>query len=387
MEANTRTKLSVLMLDGESNIALEVARCLARVPYVKLHVLSEDPWAPMRLSRHRHTFQTKHVGKNDAERLASIRQAVKRTGADVILPVMEPAVRFVAAHRQALSEITAVPPTPPPEVFDIVTNKRDISDFMVKHSIPGQPTVLPITSNGSFESNLKRLPFPALLKPVKAQGGEGIRYFDNPDLLKSALTKNRHSFSQYILQSFIPGRDIDCSVLCQEGKILAYTIQQGFMSRTEKFAPAAGVEFVENQQVLSAASELISKAKWGGVAHLDFRYDSRDNQPKLIDFNGRFWGSLVGSLVAGVNFPYLACLAALNIPFPLPKYHLRRFMASSFAVKQFLQKISGRNSYAVPLRETGLPYDLADPLSEAVKRFRNHKHRLGLKKNRPLNSV
>ena len=45
MAAITRKKLSVLMLDGESNIALEVARCLAKVSHIKLHVLSEDSWA------------------------------------------------------------------------------------------------------------------------------------------------------------------------------------------------------------------------------------------------------------------------------------------------------------------------------------------------------
>ena len=44
---------------------------------------------------------------------------------------------------------------------------------------------------------------------------------------------------------------------------------------------------------------------WVGVAMVEFRVDSRDNVPKLMEVNPRFWGSLQLSILSGVDFPYL----------------------------------------------------------------------------------
>ena len=38
---------------------------------------------------------------------------------------------------------------------------------------------------------------------------------------------------------------------------------------------------------------------------VEFKVDPRDNQPKLMEVNPRWWGSLQLSILSGVNFPYL----------------------------------------------------------------------------------
>jgi predicted ATP-grasp superfamily ATP-dependent carboligase len=38
---------------------------------------------------------------------------------------------------------------------------------------------------------------------------------------------------------------------------------------------------------------------------VEFRVDERDGVPKLMEVNGRFWGSLPLAIAAGVDFPYL----------------------------------------------------------------------------------
>ena len=38
---------------------------------------------------------------------------------------------------------------------------------------------------------------------------------------------------------------------------------------------------------------------------VEFKTDPRDNQPKLMEVNPRWWGSLQLSILSGVDFPYL----------------------------------------------------------------------------------
>ena len=36
---------------------------------------------------------------------------------------------------------------------------------------------------------------------------------------------------------------------------------------------------------------------------VEFKHDERDGVPKLMEINGRFWGSLQLAIDAGVDFP------------------------------------------------------------------------------------
>lgn len=360
--------LSVLIPDGESNFALFVARCLAQIPNLRLHILSSDPWAPLRFSRYRITYScNRQIRDKDERYLDSIRQSVKQTGAQILLPVDEPTVRFMAARPEAVTELAAVTPLPSLETFDTVSNKWRLVNFMQANGLPSPPTVL-YTADENFEQNLQELSFPVLAKPTRGCGGEGIQRYDNPATLRHFLERVvGQSSLQYIVQSFIPGYDVDCSVLCRDGEILAYTIQRGFLSRSKHFAAAAGIDFITDDQVFDLVSKLVAALRWSGVAHLDLRYDNRDKQVKVVDFNARYWVSLIGSLIVGVNFPYLACLAGLDISFPCPTYRLGRYVAPSSALKQWGLGLWRQHRPAFTFSETGLAYILADPLAEIVK--------------------
>jgi predicted ATP-grasp superfamily ATP-dependent carboligase len=359
--------LSVLIVDGESDFALFVARCLAQVPDLELHVLSSQAWVPLRFSRHRRTYRYRARGNSDEQRLDVIRQAVEQTGADIILPVDESAVHFVSAHRQSVVEMAALPPIPEPEAFETVVNKWSLAQFLRENGIPGPATIL-YTADDEFKRNLRDLQFPVLIKPARARGGEGIQRFDTPSGLMGVLSDIVATSSyQYIVQSFVRGYNVDCSALCDDGRILAHTIQRGFVAGSQSFAASAGIDFIRHDQVLDVIGKLISAVKFSGIVHVDLRYDRQEQQAKIIDVNARYWGSLIGSLVVGVNFPHLACLAALGVDFPSPDYQLGRYVASGAAVKQGLRKLLGRSELEFTFEQTSLPYALGDPIAEVVK--------------------
>jgi predicted ATP-grasp superfamily ATP-dependent carboligase len=53
------------------------------------------------------------------------------------------------------------------------------------------------------------------------------------------------------------------------------------------------------------SEKLLEALNWYGIAEVEFRLDSRDNVPKLLEINPRFWGSLSVAIKSGVDFPYL----------------------------------------------------------------------------------
>jgi predicted ATP-grasp superfamily ATP-dependent carboligase len=300
-----------------------------------------------------------------------VTEVAQRFSIDVILPVGEDGVLFAATERGALSQLASLPPLPDLRSFEIARNKWLLNQFACRHGLPAPESVL-VAFNSDFYQRISGLEYPVLLKPTSLTDGQGIRRFDTPSELRRFLEDQDKALyeDKYLVQTYVPGSDLGLSVLCRDGEILAYTIQRGIISASERFGPLMAMEFIRQDDVVEIGQRLLSALRWNGVAHIDFRHDSRDGQLKIIEVNARYWGSLLGSLVAGVNFPYLACLAAQGVSFPMPTYQFSHFAYTTTAIKEGLLWCLGRNNLeGFSFRETGLRFFLTDPLPEVVKRL------------------
>jgi len=74
--------------------------------------------------------------------------------------------------------------------------------------------------------------------------------------------------------------------------------------------PSTLRESIRHPELQQSAERLLSCLGWVGVAMVEFKEDPRDGQPKRLEINPRFWGSLHHAILCGVDFPYLLyCLA------------------------------------------------------------------------------
>lgn len=362
---------SVLIPDGESLFTLFVIHSFIGIPNVKLHVLSHHPWSPARFSRHCHKFMYRQVGADYQERLEAIEQIVRENGVEVLLPVEPDWIEFASVLQSELSLLFAVVPVPEPETLRIVNNKWLLAEFMQGHQLPGPPTILG-TLDEDFEKKLQDMQFPILIKPVTAWGGEGIRRFETIEQLQAFLEEYGYERfrNRYIVQSLLDGYVIGLNVLSQEGKVLAYTIQQGIVTSHQEWASDPAIRFVKRDEVLKAAQRLLTELNWSGFGNIDMFYDTSDDQIKILEFNARFWSSLRGSYLAGVSFPYLACLAGLDIPFPIPEYQSISYMHPKTAIKEVIKKFLGKSRQDFVLNQTDLRFLLNDPLAEIIRAVR-----------------
>lgn len=364
-----RSRFSVLIPDGESLFALFASHCLAPFPEVQVHVMSADHWAPIRFSRHCHSYTFAGNELDDEARLGVVESTVRRHGIDVLLPTETSWLGFAVANRERLSRFVAVADVPDAQSLAVANNKWRLAQFLNEKAIPSPPTVL-LTHDSACAAQLRELEFPVLLKPVSAWGGEGIERFDTPDHLQSFMeSKSPAGFDeQFVVQTMLPGRVVGINVLAKQGRILAMTMQRGIIPNTHKYAAAGAIEFLREEGLEATANSLIAALRWSGFANVDTLHDSRDGRLKVLEINARFWGSLRGSLVAGVSFPYLACLSALGIPFETPAYQYARYLHSTTALREALLRARGKahtGSFAV--RETGLKYLLNDPVAEGLR--------------------
>lgn len=363
--SKSRDNFSVLIPDGESGHAIPVLRCLSQIKGIIVYVLSNNPWISTRFSRYSNQFFSQPKGTGDEERLLAIHDIVKKTKVDVILPVDQQTIRLLSVHGRTLSHLTAIAPVPETNAFDISTNKWLFAEWLKKNDLPFPPTILYQTDKG-FEQRLSAIPFPALIKPAQGHSGDGIEYFDNP-LALLRFCKEHIGSEEFIIQSYIRGYDIDCSVLCQNGTILAYTIQKGFMAGGHRFAPPIGIDLLFDKNTYDVTRELVKKFNWSGIVHLDLRYDEQENQVKVIEMNPRFWASLLGSLSAGVNFPYLACLAGLKRDLPEIEFQPKRFITfitGRATISILAQRFVRSDKANLYFDSSNLEYILKDPLPD-----------------------
>lgn len=120
------------------------------------------------------------------------------------------------------------------------------------------------------------------------------------------------------------GDTVGLGVLLHRGAVVASFQQR----RIRELPPAGGAAVVVESEpvdpaVLDHATRLLRELGWEGAAMVEFRRDTRAGRIALAGVTGHFWGSLPLAIRAGVDFPWLAWLAAhdalqVTPPAPVP---------------------------------------------------------------------
>lgn len=297
------SRIKVLIPDGDSTWALSVIQCLSQVEGYDIYVLSNKKRTPAKFSRYTSYYKF-YERTDDAQWLSIIISEIETNAIDVVVPIAEKEVTFFIKHRDNIQSSSLIS-LPSLAHYQIAINKKKLSDFSKQHDIP-HPKSFYFTSQDDIQELLSQVNFPLLIKPLDQKGGDGIEKIVTKDQFP------KHSKAPLFIQNYIEGYDVDCSVLCLNGSILTYTIQKGNLNGDTAYAPQLGFDFIENKEVLKVTQDVMSKLNWSGLAHLDLRYDAHAKDYKLIEINGRFWGSVEASSKAGINFPDLSIQLALG---------------------------------------------------------------------------
>lgn len=354
---NLPKKINVLITDGEIKFSLQVIKCLASHKCIDIHLLSKHEWVETRFSRHLKSFS--YYRKEDIKYADDWKKIIQHEiidkKIDVIFPVNVTEIRLLSEMQEELKILCPNFLLPSTESFDIANNKWELFKFLKENNLNRPET---FNSENIVADDIPKLDFPVLVKPLSSSGGYGIRKIDSMKSLKTILKEQ----NQTIIQEFIHGYDLDMSVLCKDGNILAYTIQKGYMLNKQEYSSPYAVEFIPNDDVFKLVQQLMKKLNWSGLAHIDLRYDELNKSFKIIEINPRIWGSIELSKCVGIDFPYLYCLSSMKHTYEIPQYRYEKCASNTGLIKVLKSKLLGKKSrYKFP-KNTTIMSNIKDPL-------------------------
>lgn len=202
------------------------------------------------------------------------------------------------------------------ESVDIAFDKSKTIKRAVALGVPVIDTFMP-EDQESVAKVSKTISYPAVVKPRHScmwVNGRGVKAETGFVLSEEALLEKvsqvyRMTGEYPIIQKIIHGDEYGIEMLCENGRIFAISAHQRIRSAT----PIGGVSVVKEAmygtpmaaQMRQEAQKIISNIMWTGPIMFEFKEDREDGKLKLLEINGRFWGSLPLAVLSGVDFPYL----------------------------------------------------------------------------------
>lgn len=297
----------VLILSANEFFAMRILRCLATLK-IRTCVMGISKFHHIRLSRYcryYHTYNINDLSEENNNIIDDINDYCLRQKLDIIIPAGMKSMFFLSKVGDKITG-AKIFPIANLETLKMLNNKWLFTESMQKNGLPFPKTIL---INDKCKIRLLNIEFPIIIKPLDLDGGDGVVKLNSLKELEIYLSsENKFNKLPLLVQEYIPGIDIDFSVLAKNGKTIAWTAQ--------KWQGKNIVQFVKDDNILDIGKRIVSSCNYNGVAHFDMRLDDRDQSIKIIECNPRFWGSLEMSMLSGVNFPYFGILMTKNEKLP-----------------------------------------------------------------------
>ena len=264
---------------------------------VPVYAIVESHFAPAAHSR----FLTGHVcwpttGREEPDELVEgLLQCGRRIGRRAILVATDDeAAVLVAENAERLRERFILPATPP-ALPRRLASKQALRSLCVEHGIPTPVSLRPRTAAEALEG-ADAFGFPLVLK-----NDEPWLRITRPAVASTAIIRDRlelrrlvdswPAMPSVVMQEFLPQEGAeDWIAHAYFGEAAdRYVIFTGRKLRS--WPPHAGVTTYaytsSNAEVSRATLELCRKSGFRGICDLDWRFDPREGQYKLLDFNPR----------------------------------------------------------------------------------------------------
>lgn len=231
---------------------------------------------------------------------------VRKGNYKAIFPVSDSTIIPIAQNKVEFSKYTLVP-VPDYRTLMKAMDKAETIKIAQENGVACPKTYM-IDNARELEAAKASLRFPMVIKPRRSSGSRGLTLCQTAEELSSRYPKVVATYGPCIIQEYIPpgGEEVGVYTLLNfNSEPRATVVQKRLRSYPVSGGPSTMRETISRSELVDIAHRLLNALNWSGIAMVEFKYDPRDNQPKLMEINPRWWGSLQLSILAGVDFPYL----------------------------------------------------------------------------------
>ncbi|MBI4723204.1 MAG: ATP-grasp domain-containing protein [Candidatus Stahlbacteria bacterium] len=276
----------------------------------------------------------------------------------IIYPTTDEQVKELSIHRNILSQYYRVP-TPKWEITQLLHNKKLTYKLAGKLNILVPTTFYPQSIEEVRDLSLQ---FPVILKPAV----RGIFY--KKTKRKALLAKNidelidRYRFAatiipqdEIMIQEIIRGNLYSfCSLFKNKvpfAKLMAQRVRQHPMDFGKASTYVRTVDIPELEEL---GTKILQSVDYYGLSEVEFIWDSRDKQYKLLDVNARTWGwHTIGNQIE-LDFSFLLYKdlidGKISIPFTR-KCKMSRFLRDPDVAGQEARWVRGLTDTPVAIKE------------------------------------
>jgi biotin carboxylase len=169
-----------------------------------------------------------------------------------------------------------------------------------------------------LDAIVEEIGLPAIVKPIRGMGSIGVEIGRTRDALQRCLASRLplvdsvFDLSSLLVQEWVPGEVHDVCTLFNRGEPRAVLTQRRLLMYPSRGGPGIFNETTYEPELAERAIHLLRHLNWHGPAQVEFKVDPRSDSVKLIEVNGRFWGTLDLAVTAGVDFPTMAAEMAIR---------------------------------------------------------------------------
>jgi len=320
-----RPKGHAIVTDGFWRKSLSAIRALGKAGYAVTvlgdSIFTTGFWSRFTTHRWRCPSAASNADACRQELLQHLR-LIAHDELPILFPMEDPTLMLVANHATEFRRYSRFL-LPPWKSLLVAQDKGETVRVATEIGIPTPRTVAP-GSIGEFVDAAADPPFPdAMVKPRRGSGSAGTRY--TLDLPADEWRRHWDRYGPLLIQERIPpeGKGLGVSLLMDShGVCVAQFAHERLRQYPVSGGPSTDRRSILAPELLDMSLELVRKLKWCGIAMVEWKLDPRDNRPKLMEINPRFWGSLELAVRAGVNFPVLYARAACDEPLPPPPDYL-----------------------------------------------------------------
>jgi len=238
--------------------------------------------------------------------VAALREAVQQWQVDLLIPVTDAIILPLSEARQDFADLCKLT-IPEASALSVATNKLKTVTLAEELGVPTPRTSL-VHTVAEAVAQSSALGWPIVLKPQVSRlyREHSIEAFEvSYAQTVEDLAKQMARFEKLcpvLLQEYYPGTGHGVELLMHEGQPLAAFQHKRLREVPNNGGASALRESVAlDPQLYDHSVRLLQALKWTGLAMVEFKVGKAG--PKLMEINGRVWGSLPLAVRSGMDFP------------------------------------------------------------------------------------